>query len=437
MSIYSILDSITYPDKSFILRLADDCLAPVRVMLNGCSIEKGTKEDTVEKKAHAVGMRILAGLALIFTLPAVLMAFAVKWWKKEEWQQVTDPTLEQVETDGEEIEDNVSEGVIPEDQEEFTQLLEQELACVHHLDVKLPDPSPGSWRMYGKSHEYNQTYEWYINGRALSDPRPLNIQLLGTFSATDLKIIGIAADYLRVFHNLEVEICPNILTMDQLLEKHHQAWEDFQQKNKEEDEDVKACRQAMEQRMQKDMEKYFPKANGQYDANIALNLMCSVFPSNIEAQTIAFTSADLFTQEMRGFVFGLAQYYGKGIWSNARFGNPEASPVAFRNCLLRMMKISAHEFGHMRGLPHCTDYECNIGGYMSLKELDERPLLYCLQDTAKVCFLTQTSLLKQHQKILAFFQNFNQTYDLNCDFSKEIKILKDRINVLKINTPSA
>jgi hypothetical protein len=85
----------------------------------------------------------------------------------------------------------------------------------------------------------------------------------------------------------------------------------------------------------------------------------------------------------------------------------------------------------MRGLTHCTDFECNIGGYMNLQELDSRPLLYCLQDTAKICFLTHTSMLHQHKKLLLFFQNFNKVYHLNCDFSKEIQTLKERITTLK------
>ncbi len=122
---------------------------------------------------------------------------------------------------------------------------------------------------------------------------------------------------------------------------------------------------------------------------------------------------------------------GVGVRSKARFGNPVDGAAAFKNCLMRMMKISAHEFGHMRGLPHCVDYECNIGGYMSLKELDSRPLLYCVQDMAKIAYLTQTPLLKMHQNLLNFFQKFNQTYGLNCDFSKEIRVLNARIQKLE------
>ena len=96
-----------------------------------------------------------------------------------------------------------------------------------------------------------------------------------------------------------------------------------------------------------------------------------------------------------------------------------------------MMKISAHEFGHMRGLSHCTDYECNIGGYMSSTELDRRPLFYCLQDTAKICSLGQTSLLGYHKNLLKFFLNFNTKYETNCDLSKEIDTLKGRIALLE------
>ncbi|MBA3239052.1 MAG: hypothetical protein H0T62_11990 [Parachlamydiaceae bacterium] len=122
--------------------------------------------------------------------------------------------------------------------------------------------------------------------------------------------------------------------------------------------------------------------------------------ANQESLLIAFTNEDLFAKSLTNYVFGLASLTeGVGIWSNARFGNPKNSVQSFQKCLLRMMKISAHEFGHMRGLPHCTDFKCNIGGYMSTLELDERPLLYCLQDTAKICFLSQVSLSDYHQNL--------------------------------------
>lgn len=91
------------------------------------------------------------------------------------------------------------------------------------------------------------------------------------------------------------------------------------------------------------------------------------------------------------------------------------------------MKISAHEFSHMRNMTHCTDYEFTVCGSMTMDELDERPLLFCAQDTAKICYLTQTPILEHEQKLLDFFENFNRKYQLQWDCSKEIGTLKARI----------
>lgn len=148
-----------------------------------------------------------------------------------------------------------------------------------------------------------------------------------------------------------------------------------------------------------------------------------------ECRLLVLTNDDLYTEALKNFVFGLGTG-SIGLWSKARFGDPKVNAKAFEKCLLRMMKISAHEFGHMRGLPHCTDYDCNMGGYMSLTELDNRPLTYCARDSAKICSLGQTSFLKYHKKLLRFFQGFNRKYGLNFDFSKEVSTLKGRIEAL-------
>ena len=43
------------------------------------------------------------------------------------------------------------------------------------------------------------------------------------------------------------------------------------------------------------------------------------------------------------------------------------------------MRLATHEFGHMRGINHCTQYKCTMQGTNSLKESDKIPLTFCAQ----------------------------------------------------------
>ena len=440
----SIIDCVNYPNKSFILKLADHGLTPLRIALQGRRITIAPERNLIQDESHRLGIRILAGFMALVIIPITLSALAIKWWKCEEWQKDGIWIPYQNEPDGGAI-PKIEEVIEPINEEDFTAHLQRDKSLIQELDVKLGEPLPLSWREYGKRHgECNQTLDGFINdhkGADWPDQRPLYIQRLGTFSETDLKIIAITCDYLNIFHCIPIQLQDNILKMEELKEKYllisKEKLEQFQSNPQGEERKIPRY-QAWHQHRVDRIANSFPRDNGQYDGALILDVMHEVLQPALgenpkkAKQLIAFTSHDLFTPDLNNFVFGCASLMtGVGVWSEARFGNPADGTEAFKNCLMRMMKISAHEFGHMRGLPHCVDYECNIGGYMSLKELDSRPLLYCVQDMAKIAYLTQTPLLQMHQKLLNFFQNFNQTYGLNCDFSKEIRVLNARIQKLE------
>lgn len=442
MNNYSFVDSINYPNKSFMLRMADFGLLPLRVACNRKDINLQAESGDTGLKTYHVGVRVIAALAVIATLPVTFIALAIKWWKKEEWQSMAAHHSKSIDAGIKEKQVR-KDVVLPDQPEKFAEFIQKEFALVQDLHSKLPPPMSGSWRASGHGQgEANQTLANYIDqqsGNVWPDHRPLYIQKMGMFSDIDLKIIAITSDYLQVFHNIPIKFCQTILTMEQLKNDYLEIVDKNRQKvcpTQEEQEKAEAVKR-WDEFIKFRFEGSFPRANGQYNASFAIEMMRRVLQPQLnndsekKARIIAFTNEDLYTPELSNFVFGVADFTSLGIWSNSRFGDPSSSPEAFQNCLLRMMKISAHEFGHMRGLPHCTDYECNIGGYISLAELDRRPLLYCLQDTAKICYLTQTSLLEQHQKMLDFFQKFNETYTLNCDFTKEIRTLKERIAVLQ------
>lgn len=432
----SIIDYVNYTDKSAWMCAAEKGLSFLSIALQGRRVTLVAHRVTqVDEKVHAFAMRLLAGILAVLLFPLTLSALAIKWWCQNEWKP----------REGQDVEEASVEIKVarekPADRQSFIEHVCQDKEHLHALDVKLGTPQEHTWRAYGQRHgEKNQTFEDYVELKKEAnwpDQRSLEIKQTGTFSDLDLKIVKMTSDYLAVFHQLPVNIHADVMTMQQLKEKYNQIIEAK----------IERLRKAGDQEKADDLKRFheevilpwiqtsFPRDDGRYAADLALDLMEEVYkdhkPDQPE-QIIAFTSEDLFTMHLSNFVFGCASLTaGMGIWSNARFGDPDKSPATFESCLKRMMKISAHEFGHMRGLPHCTDYECNMGGYMNLQELDDRPLLYCAQDTAKIAYLTHTDLLVLHQEMLDFFQNFNQTYQVNCDFSSEIRTLKARIAKLQ------
>ncbi len=438
----SIIDYVNYPNKSAWMHAADQGLTFLHIALQGRYVTLLNQRVASVKKVHHLAVRLIAGILAVVLFPVTLSALAIKWWRQNEWrpreeaQEVEappalEPALEEVKVAREKAADRAA----------FFEQVCQDKAHLHALDVHLGEPQKGTWREYGRNHhEINQTLERYFEQRKYHlwpDKRSLEVKHIGDFTDLDLKIVKITSDYLAVFHQLPVNINEEKMTMQRLKEGYQRAMEAKIEKIRQEggEETADRVKTFYEDAMLPWIQTSFPRKNGQYAGDLALDLMKEVYKSQetiLQKQMITFTSEDLFTMALQGFVFGCASLTsGVGIWSKARFGDPSQSPAAFERCLKRMMKISAHEFGHMRRIEHCTDYECNMGGYMNLTELDERPLLYCAQDTAKIAYLTHTDLLDLHQQVLKFFQNFNQTYQLNCDFSAEIRTLKARIAKLQ------
>jgi archaemetzincin len=313
------------------------------------------------------------------------------------------------------------------ERKELIQSIQREIAKSQNLDIKLGDPQSGSWRAAkDEDDESNQTFDEYLEHSSSNQEPYLYIQKIGQFNQTAEKIISIVSDYLQIFHNVQVEICEQTISMEELKEKRKKQMAEHY---KEEPDNLKECLSRMEAE--------FPRRSAnkiQYKADRVLLLIDEFVRPTLkqpEWPVIAFTNEDLYSPPCNNFVFGLGSYGGTGIWSTARFGNPEKDQKAFNLCLLRTLKIAAHEFGHMRQIPHCTDYECNIGGYMSLTELDERPLLYCTQDTAKICYASNVNLAPYYKNLLKFFESFKQRYQLNLDFSYEIEQLSKRIRAIE------
>ncbi len=313
---------------------------------------------------------------------------------------------------------------------ETTQALAKQMRQSQTCETKLGTPKSGSWRRAQLEQESFQTFRKYTEECGNRFSRELHVVTLGPYSDTDKQVLEITLDFINVFHQVNSQLQSPSLDLEELKIKRIDSLKLHQARFPESDFPVRETN-----RLNGDE---FPRKRGmviQYNAYPILRILQDrnlVGQESVEKYLIAFTKLDLFADRLDNFIFGLASYGGVGIWSSARFGDPTTSDKSFDNYLIRVMKISAHEFGHMRGISHCTDYKCNIGGYMSLKELDQRPLLYCSEDSAKICHASQITMSDYYQKLLEFLEGFNQKYQRKCNFSGEIQTLRARIK--KINT---
>ena len=125
-------------------------------------------------------------------------------------------------------------------------------------------------------------------------------------------------------------------------------------------------------------------------------------PENAVAY-LAFTTSDLWPGKGWNFVFGQASLRERvGVWSLHRFGNLDDSEAAEALCLRRTFKLAAHETGHMFSMLHCTAYKCGMCGSNHLDEADKRPLHFCAECFAKVCWATKSDPLRRSRALEEF-----------------------------------
>lgn len=271
-----------------------------------------------------------------------------------------------------------------------------------------PMRAPQGYDWLAFNEEPGQTFEEYLG----SDPilphgarRVLYVQPLGNFTDTQRRIVALTAEYMREFFNLRVELKPE-LPLPNIPAKARRLLP----------ENIVAHKRAK-----------YPEGREQILAGYVLNdILLAQLPDDAAA-LIAFTASDLYPEESWHFVFGQASFRERvGVWSLHRLGTPEASREEFLACLRRTMKLATHETGHMFSIRHCTKYECDMSGTNSLAETDRRPLDYCPECMAKICWATGSDPRERYTKLAAFCQTHGLTEDSHF-FQTAIKAL-DNLN---------
>lgn len=239
------------------------------------------------------------------------------------------------------------------------------------LHTRMGKPEPGDW--LAQHEEFGQTYEQYLRSRPVRPDEKrhtLYIQPLGAFTDTQRKIVHRTAEYMGIYFNVPVKIRDE-LSLDVIPEKArrtHPTW------------DVKQILSTYV--LDEVLEPRLP------DDALAL---------------IAFTTSDLWPGEGWNFVFGQASLQGRvGVWSLARYGDPDESQEAYQKTLVRAIKVGTHETGHMLSMSHCIYYRCNMAGSNHLAEMDRAPLWLCPVCLAKLCWATDADPAKRFARLAAF-----------------------------------
>ena len=246
------------------------------------------------------------------------------------------------------------------------------------LHETLEEPKPGEWLETHK--EDGQTYLQYARSRpnVLTHRRKtLYVQPIGDFDDTQKKLVTISAEFLGIYFNCPVttfETKPESEIPEE-AQREHPQW---------------GVHQLL-------------------TSYILENVLAPELPKDAFAM-IAFTTSDLWPGEGWNFVFGYAALRDRvGVWSLARFGDPNESDEAWQKCLSRTLKVATHETGHMFSIQHCTKYRCNMQGSNSLEESEGQPLFLCPECHAKILFATGANPVDRYQKLIEFCEKHELT----------------------------
>lgn len=267
----------------------------------------------------------------------------------------------------------------------FKNDLKREMKQAKHMDRTAV---PNGWKQGLGLNEKEQTLEAFIQepvSQLNAHRIRLKVMTFEGISARDRQILEIVSNYLQVVHGLETTLDPSPVTL---------------------------CHNP---------QRYHPHPQYTTEALSAKILMC--LPKDTFA--LGFTHQDLYpaSHPNMNFIFGAGYVRDAcGIFSTYRLGTNN-----FEQMLKRLMKLATHEFGHMRGLDHCTTYDCTMQGTNSVPEMDSIPLTFCAEDMAKICHLNGISLEKGYKNQLQFFENFFKHYGKKVNFSQEIAHLRKKI----------
>jgi archaemetzincin len=229
--------------------------------------------------------------------------------------------------------------------------IERDMERIRPLAARMRAPRPGDW--LDRHEEAGQTFHEYLaaNPSRVSDHfSTIYVQPIGTFSEGQTKIARQTIDMLELFYGMPVKML-EVVPLEEIPDSARRPRDGFEQL---------------------------------LTTYLLHELLIPRRPDDAAA-VLGLSATDLWPGEGWNYVFGQASLEARvGVWSIARFGDPDESKAAYQLCLRRTVGVALHETGHMLGIQHCTMYACGMNGANHLEESDSHPLDFCPECTAKV-----------------------------------------------------
>jgi len=247
------------------------------------------------------------------------------------------------------------------------------------LHEKIKDPGPTDW--LAKHKEPGQTFEEYLKCRLVIPDKKRNIiyvSIFGDLSEEEREVIGITAEFIGIYFNLPVKLGREI-SIDEIPEK--------------------------------DRRKSPLDRTLQVSAKFVMNEILKKEIPNDAAVYTAITNIGLWPGEDGwNFVHGMASLYERIAVSTFHdYGDPKIKGKINKKLLLRLLKTTTHEIGHMFSMQHCIKYQCNLCGSNNIRETDQKPLWLCPECMAKVCWITKTLPKDRYKRLMEFCKKYGLT----------------------------
>ena len=249
-------------------------------------------------------------------------------------------------------------------------------------DITLSTPKPGSWR-YNHDEKFQQFSDFQKSRKIKPEPGKniIYLQPIGEFDVLQKKEIELTKEYLRIYFQLETKILP---TLPNTI-------------------------------FPKSARRIFKEGQEQILAGYVLDSVLLKRKPKDAVALMGITEKDLFPKPEWNYVFGLASYEdGVGVTSIYRFADGHLKDSNFNESLVRLMKISSHEIGHMFGISHCLNANCVMNGTNTLSETDHH--------MARACSLCQmklnSSIHYDNQKRLLELKGFFEKQHFDSELSR-------------------
>ncbi|MCM8541020.1 MAG: archaemetzincin [Lentisphaeraceae bacterium] len=260
------------------------------------------------------------------------------------------------------------------------------------LHAKRGQMQPGDWLQ--EHEEAGQSVLRYTRSkpnRPDSKKKFIYIQLIGTFTESQLKVLDLTIEYMQESFGLPVKKLASY-SIDKIPEdaqRKHPVWKNHQLYTR--------------------------------------HLMDKVLLPNRPADAVAligFTGVDLYPDPDWNFVFGIASLRNRiGLWSIYRNGDPAVNEDTFKICLKRTIGTAIHETGHIFGIQHCIAYECIMAVCNSQEESDRRDLYYCPSCLQKLVWNTGVKPAERFKRMVALCEKL--------EFEKEKKFFEKSLQTLE------